>query len=177
MPASKILHARKIVLTTGQEGMGDWTVPEPLRQLPSSRCAHTAHPIDFAGLRAKQVAVIGAGAPRPSTMPRSCMEAGAAEVHLFAAGAEIQVIQPYRWLTFRGFLRHFSDLDDAWRWRFMSAILEMREGFPQATYDRCARHNNFHLHEGAPIEAARVMDSGVEFCRRRQRAPASRPIS
>jgi hypothetical protein len=62
----------------------------------------------------------------------TALEAGAAAVHLFCRSAEIQVIQPYRWLTFRGFLRQFSDLDDGWRWRFMRAILEMREGFPQA---------------------------------------------
>jgi hypothetical protein len=84
-------------------------------------------------------------------------------VHLFCRRAEIQVIQPYRWLTFRGFLRHFCDLDDAWRWRFMRAVLEMREGFPQATYDRCAGHPNFHLQEGAPIDAARETDRGVEL--------------
>jgi FAD-dependent urate hydroxylase len=45
----------------------------------------------------------------------------------------------------------------------MRAILEMREGFPQATYDRCARHANFWLHEGAPVEAARKVGSTVEL--------------
>jgi cation diffusion facilitator CzcD-associated flavoprotein CzcO len=153
------IFARKIVLATGQEGMGDWTIPEPLRHLPSSLCAHAAQPIDFAGLRGKQVAVIGAGASAFDNAA-AALEAGAAEVHLFCRRAEIQVIQPYRWLTFRGFLRHFCDLEDAWRWRFMRAILEMREGFPQATYDRCARHANFHLHEGAPIEAAKEAGLG-----------------
>jgi hypothetical protein len=39
----------------------------------------------------------------------------------------------------------------------------MREGFPQATYDRCARHANFHLHEGAAVEAARETERGVEL--------------
>jgi cation diffusion facilitator CzcD-associated flavoprotein CzcO len=157
-----IVFARKIVLATGQEGMGDWTIPEPLRHLPSSLCAHTAQPIDFASLRGKPVAVIGAGASAFDNAA-TALEAGAAEVHLFCRRAEIQVIQPYRWLTFRGFLRHFCDLDDAWRWRFMRAILEMREGFPQATYDRCARHANFHRHDGAPIEAARKTGCGVEL--------------
>jgi cation diffusion facilitator CzcD-associated flavoprotein CzcO len=156
------LFARKIVLATGQEGMGDWIVPEPLRDLPSSRCVHTAQPIDFAGLRGKQVAVIGAGASAFDNAA-AALEAGAAEVHLFCRRAEIQVIQPYRWLTFRGFLRHFCDLDDAWRWRFMRAVLEMREGFPQATYDRCARHANFCLHEGAAVEAAGEAGRGVEL--------------
>jgi len=158
----EIIHARKIVLATGQEGMGDWTIPEPLRHLPSSLCAHAAQPIDFDHLRGKQVAVIGAGASAFDNAA-TALEAGAAEVHLFCRRAEIQVIQPYRWLTFRGFLRHFCDLDDAWRWRFMRAVLEMREGFPQATYDRCARHANFHRHDGAPIEAARETGRGVEL--------------
>jgi cation diffusion facilitator CzcD-associated flavoprotein CzcO len=158
----EILYARKIVLATGQEGMGDWIIPEPLCHLPPSLCVHTAQPIDFAGLRGKQVAVIGAGASAFDNAA-AALEAGAAAVHLFCRRAEIQVIQPYRWLTFRGFLRHFCDLDDAWRWRFMRAILEMREGFPQATYDRCARHKNFYLHEGAPIEAASATAHGVEL--------------
>jgi FAD-dependent urate hydroxylase len=158
----EVLYARKVVLTTGQEGMGDWTIPETLRHLPSSRCVHTGQPVDFAGLRGKQVAVIGAGASAFDNAA-AALEAGAAEVHLFCRRAEIQVIQPYRWLTFRGFLRHFSDLDDAWRWRFMRAILEMREGFPQATYDRCARHKKFHLYDGAPIEDARETGRGVEL--------------
>lgn len=156
------LYARKIVLATGQEGMGDWTVPEPLRHLPPSRCAHAAQHIDFASLRGKRVAVIGAGASAFDNAAVA-LETGAAEVNLFCRRAEIQVIQPYRWLTFRGFLRHFSDLDDAWRWRFMRAILEMREGFPQATYDRCARHPHFQLQEGAPVDAARETPDGIEL--------------
>jgi cation diffusion facilitator CzcD-associated flavoprotein CzcO len=106
--------------------------------------------------------VIGAGA---SAFDNAAMalEAGAAEVHLLCRRAEIQVIQPYRWLTFRGFLRHFCDLDDVWRWRFMRAILELREGFPQATYDRCARFSNFHLHQGSPVEAAREKGEKIEL--------------
>jgi cation diffusion facilitator CzcD-associated flavoprotein CzcO len=154
------VFARKIVLATGQEGMGDWTIPEVLRDLPSSLCVHAAQPIDFARLHGKKVAVIGAGASAFDNAA-TALEQGAAEVHLFCRRAEVQLIQPYRWLTFRGFLRHLCDLDDAWRWRFMRAVLEMREGFPQATYDRCARHANFRLLEGAPIEAATATDRTV----------------
>lgn len=156
------LHARKIVLATGQEGMGDWMIPEPLRDLPSHAVATVADDIDFDMLRGKRVAVIGAGASAFDNAA-TALEAGAAEVHLLCRRERIQLIQPYRWLTFRGFLRHLSDLDDAWRWRFMRKILEMREGFPQPTYDRCARHANFTLHEGAPVEAARQTDGGVEL--------------
>jgi FAD-dependent urate hydroxylase len=153
-------HARKIVLATGQEGMGDWNIPEPLKHLPASRCVHCAASIDFDALRGKRVAVIGAGA---SAFDNAAMalEAGASAVHLLCRRAKIQLVQPYRWLTFRGFLRHFSELDDAWRWRFMRAILDLREGFPQATWDRCARHTRFRLAEGAPVVSAHETADGI----------------
>jgi len=156
------LYARKIVLTTGQEAMGNWTIPEPLRHLPATRVARASDPVDFEALRGAKVAVIGAGATAFDNAA-TALEAGAAEVRLLCRRAEIQLVQPYLWLTFRGFLRHFGDLDDAWRWRFMRAILDMREGFPQATYDRCARFANFHLHEGSPVEAADEVDNTVEL--------------
>ena len=159
---TETLHARKIVLATGQEAMGSWVIPEPLRHLPTARIARCSDDIDFAALAGRTVAVIGAGATAFDNAAMA-LEAGAAEVHLFCRRAEIQVIQPYRWLTFRGFLRHFCDLDDQWRWRFMRAILELREGFPQATYDRCARFANFHLHENSPIETAQETSDGVEL--------------
>jgi len=109
------------VLATGQEGMGDWSIPQSLKTLSVSRCVHCAASIDFGALRGKRVAVIGVGA---SAFDNAAMalEAGASAVHLFCRRAEIQLVQPYRWLTFRGFMRHFSELDDAWRWRFMRAI-------------------------------------------------------
>ena len=152
---TQVLLTRKVVLATGQEGMGDWTLPEPLASLPAMHRAHVAEAIDFAALKGKRVAVVGAGASAFDNAA-TALEAGAREVHLLCRRSEAQVIQPYRWLTFRGFLRHLGDLDDSWRWRFMNRILSMREGFPQATYDRCADHAAFRLHLGTPVEAARM---------------------
>ena len=159
---TKTLYARKIVLATGQEAMGNWTIPEPLRHLPSHLVARASDPIDFTALAGRTVAVIGAGATAFDNAA-AALEAGAAEVHLLCRRVKIQVIQPYRWLTFRGFLRHFCDLDDVWRWRFMRAILELREGFPQATYDRCAKFSNFHLHEGSPVDSAQEVGDGIQL--------------
>jgi cation diffusion facilitator CzcD-associated flavoprotein CzcO len=160
--ATNILYARKIALATGQEAMGNWSIPEPLRHLPAKLVARASDPIDFAALAGRTVAVIGAGATAFDNAA-TALEACAAEVHLLCRRAKIQVIQPYRWLTFRGFLRHFCDLDDVWRWRFMRAILELREGFPQATWDRCARFSNFHLHEGSPVEAAHEVGDLIQL--------------
>jgi cation diffusion facilitator CzcD-associated flavoprotein CzcO len=151
---NSIRYARKIVLATGQDGGGVWWMPEIIRALPEQFRAHAADAIDFAALKGKRVAVLGAGA---SALDNAAMalEAGAS-VDLFCRRLEPQVVQPFRWLTFAGFLRHLSDLDDAWRWRFMRHILTVREGFPQPTWDRCARHANFRLVTGAPWDNTQV---------------------
>jgi len=156
-----VRHARKVVLATGQDGCGQWWMPPFASALPPERRAHTADPIDFAALRGRRVAVLGAGA---SAMDNAAMalEAGA-EVTVFCRRAEPQLVQPYRWLTFAGFLRHLSDLPDEWRWRFMRRVLGLREGFPQPTYDRCARHPGFRLLAGAGITGARMGVDGIEL--------------
>ena len=160
--ARTTLYARKVVLATGQEGTGEWWMPQFVAALPRELRAHAADPIAFESLRGKIVAVLGAGASAFDNAAVA-LEHGAAEVHLFCRRLRPQVVQPYRWLTFAGFLRHLSDLDDAWRWRFMSTILGMREGFPQETYDRCAGHANFKLHTDAAWLAARVSGQRVEL--------------
>jgi cation diffusion facilitator CzcD-associated flavoprotein CzcO len=113
-------------------------------------------------LRGKIVAVLGAGASALDNAAVA-LEHGARAVYVFCRRMTPQLVQPYRWLTFAGFLRHLSDLDDAWRWRFMSTVLGLREGFPQDTYDRCARHPNFHVYIGAPWLSARAIGNELEL--------------
>lgn len=153
----RTVFARKVVLATGQDSTGRWWMPDVVEALPTALRAHTADAVDFAGLKGKVVAVLGAGASAFDNAAEA-LEAGAASVHLFCRRLEPQVIQPYRWITFRGFMKHLADLDDAWRWRFMNRVMGLREGFPQATYDRCASHLNFVLHTGAPWTGARAED-------------------
>jgi len=45
----------------------------------------------------------------------------------------------------------------------MSKIMGMREGFPQETYDRCAKHPNFQLHAGAECRGAMVIDATLRL--------------
>jgi cation diffusion facilitator CzcD-associated flavoprotein CzcO len=158
----RVLYARKIVLATGQESTGRWWMPEFIEALPASMRAHTCEDIDFERLAGKVVAVLGAGASAFDNAA-TALEHGAREVHLLCRRFEPQVVQPYRWLTFAGFLRNLSDLDDVWRWRFMSKIMGMREGFPQETYDRCAKHPNFQLHVGAECRGAMVIDATLRL--------------
>jgi cation diffusion facilitator CzcD-associated flavoprotein CzcO len=138
--------ARKVVLATGQEDAGRWWMPDFIAALPLER-------------RGKIVAVLGAGASAFDNAA-TALEHGAAEVHLFCQRAEPQLVQPYRWLTFSGFLQSLHEMPDEWRWRFMSHVLGLREAFPQDTWDRAARFPNFRMHLGRPWTGARTEADG-----------------
>ncbi|PZW48737.1 cation diffusion facilitator CzcD-associated flavoprotein CzcO [Humitalea rosea] len=157
-----VLRARKVILATGQEGAGRWWMPEFVEALPKPLRSHAVEDIDFAALRDRTVAVLGAGASAFDNAA-TALEAGAAEVHLFCRRAEPMVIQPYRWLTFAGFLRHMHEMEDAWRWRFMAKILGLREGFPADTYARVLKFPNFFMHVGRPWTGAREVAGRVEL--------------
>lgn len=155
-----LMHARKVVLATGQEGVGAPYLPDFVEALPKHLRAHAWEEIDFTALRGRRVAVLGAGASAFDNAA-TALEAGAASVDLFCRRAEPMIIQPYRWLTFAGFLRHIGEMPDSWRWRFMSHILGLREGFPADTYARVTRHPTFTMHTGRPWTGARAVDGGV----------------
>jgi cation diffusion facilitator CzcD-associated flavoprotein CzcO len=156
----RAVYTRKVVLATGQESMGRWGYPRGVEELPTKHRARATDPIDFGALKGKDVVVIGAGASAFDNAA-CALEAGAASVRLLCRRLEPQVVQPYRWLTFRGFIRHFSDLSDSWRWRFMDYILGLREGFTQQTYDRCMIHRSFEVVSNASIRNAQMIGDKV----------------
>jgi cation diffusion facilitator CzcD-associated flavoprotein CzcO len=151
--------ARKVVLATGQEDAGRWWMPDFVAALPAAQRAHSADAIDFAALRGKVVAVLGAGASAFDNAA-TALEHGAAEVHLFCRRAEPQLVQPYRWLTFSGFLQHLHEVPDEWRWRFMAHVLGLREAFPQDTWNRAARFPGFRMHTGRGWTGAALTPEG-----------------
>ena len=150
--ATQTLFARNVVLATGLEGSGRWIVPSMIEHaLPRERYAHTSEAIDFAALASRRIGVIGAGA---SAFDNAAMalEHGAAAVDLFCRRPKLPVVNPNRWIEFNGFLRHFADLDDAARWRFIKFIFDMNQPPPQDAFDRCARFDNFLLRLASPIQ-------------------------
>lgn len=157
---TRSFDARKIVLAMGIEKSGRWWMPEHVAALPPRFRAHAADTIDFAGLRGKRIAVLGAGASAFDNAA-TALESGASEVRLFCRRDELQRVQPYKAISFPGFLRHFHALDDATRWRFMVHLLDLREALPLETWNRVTRHANFHLHTSSPWEHVAVEGDAV----------------
>jgi cation diffusion facilitator CzcD-associated flavoprotein CzcO len=152
--------ARKVVLAHGIEASGRWWMPDFLEHLPRHLRSHSGDAIDFAGLRGKHVAVVGAGASAFDNAA-TALEAGAATVTLCCRRARLQRVQPYKQISFNGFFRHFRELDDAARWRFMNHLLSMREALPKETWERCTQHANFRVEEGRPWTDARAEGDAV----------------
>jgi cation diffusion facilitator CzcD-associated flavoprotein CzcO len=155
------LHARRLVLATGHDGTGDWWMPDYLAALPSHLRAKGADPIDFASLKGKRVAVLGVGATAGDNA--ICALEHGAEVHMFCRRPTHRRQQVYRWCITAGFLRHFGDLDDAWRWRFMHYILNIRMGMPPDTWKRASGDANFTLHTGSDWQGAAPAGQGVRI--------------
>lgn len=154
--------ARHVVLANGIESPGAWWMPDFVRDLPEAMRDHACGPVDFARLAGKVVAVLGQGASAFDNAA-TALEAGAAEVHVFFRRAEMQRVQPYKQISYGGFLRHMRDLPDAVRWRFLRHLLTLREAFPAETYERVMRHSNATLHPGSGWTAARAVDGRVRI--------------
>jgi cation diffusion facilitator CzcD-associated flavoprotein CzcO len=157
-----LVFARRVVLATGIEGSGQWHVPAMIRALPRHLYAHTREDIDFEALRGKRVAVLGAGASSFDNAS-TALERGASEVRLFFRRSELVQVNAYRWAEFVGFLRHFGDLPDDQKWRFIRQILRMGQLPPADTYRRATQRPGFHLHPGTGWSSLEVRGDTVRI--------------
>ena len=135
LSTGEVLAARKLVLATGQDGTGEWWMPDFVRALPADRRAHTC---EIDRLRARCAGgpwPCWAPAPRPwtmppwrsSTAPRCICSAAAPSRRWCSAIAGSPSPVP---------ASHIGEMPDEWRWRVMGNIMRAREGFPADTYKR-----------------------------------------
>jgi FAD-dependent urate hydroxylase len=141
---------RKLVLATGFAGGGGPYVPSVVSDgLPRTLYAHTAEAIDFAALRGKRIAVLGA-ASSAFDAAATALEGGAAEVHLFCRHPDLSRGTRMKNFGYPAAAEHFHALSDAERWRIMR-VYRARGSFPPpATVRRATRFPNFRLHLNAP---------------------------
>jgi cation diffusion facilitator CzcD-associated flavoprotein CzcO len=152
---------RKVVFATGVEGSGAWQVPEMIQEsLPRDRYSQVAEEIDFGRLAGARIGVLGGGASAYDNAA-TALEQGARSVDLFFRRPRLHRVNPHKWTEFAGFLDHFRDLPDEWRWRFMVRILPMNEPPPPETFRRAISQPRFHLHLGAPWQQVAFEDDAV----------------
>lgn len=154
--------ARKIILANGVAGNGGAHVVAPLASLPASHHAHTAEAIDFARLAGRRIAVVG-GAASAFDAAAAALEAGAAVVHQFVRRDRIAALPVIRQRSYPGAYDNYPHLPDAVRWR--QALRYRRTGStpPPDAIARAVAWDNFHLHLGTPVAAARIADGSVQL--------------
>ncbi|MDQ0390493.1 NAD(P)-binding domain-containing protein [Labrys monachus] len=153
--------ARKVVLATGIEGMGDWYVPPFVREkLPSDRWTLCTDDVDSLDWQGRKIAVLGAGA---TAWDRAAdlLELGAASVTIYMRRRQILVSNAFRYLEKAGYLRHYLSMSDADKWRWIQTIFTFGQPPTQDGVDRCAAFDNFRLHAGATWTDVETRPEGI----------------
>ena len=144
------VHARKVVLAMGREGSGAVRWPQFATFDPAKRAPgafHSADEIDFNQFKNRTIGILGAGASAFDNAAEA-LEAGAAQVVLFARRPILPQVNKSKWTAFPGFLHGYASLDDARRWRFYTYIFSEQVPPPYESVLRCERHPGFSIRFG-----------------------------
>ena len=128
--------------------------------LPTTLYAHTDAAIDFAALRGKHVAVIGAAASAFDAAGVA-LEAGAASVRLFARRPSIAAVPITRSRGYPGAYDNYHALPDAIRWEQARRFRRWGSTPTTDAIERTVAFADFHLHLAAPVQSVRVEDGRV----------------
>ncbi|MBO1073406.1 FAD-dependent oxidoreductase [Roseomonas marmotae] len=155
------LHTRRLVLASGRGGTGGVSLPAGVDPaLGPDRMAHTNAGIDFAALRGRHVAVIGAG-PSSWDNASTALEAGAARVDMYVRRRVLPQINKGRGSAHPGFFEGWADLPPEEKWRILAYMHDLQAPPPHESIHRAMRHPNFRIHLGTPLRAARPAPEGV----------------
>lgn len=148
--AEKTYHARFVVLATGHDGAGQWTVPTFISEtLPTSRYDHSNGPIDFAALKGRRIGVLGHGASAFDAAA-AALEAGAVRVDLCFRRTKMPLVNPHRHIETAGMLLHFPDLPDATRWAVARHFQIHDQPPADSGFFAATAYPGFHMHAGSP---------------------------
>lgn len=147
--------ARHVVLATGRDGLGGPYVPAIAGNLPRERWAHSSDENDYAALRGKRVAVVGAGASAMDSAG-TALEAGAARVDLLIRRRDIPRINRGKGMGHPGSVAGYRYLPDEWKWRINGYIAREQVPPPRASVLRVSRHPNAFFRQGTALRSARM---------------------
>ena len=147
---SRQFLARHVVLATGRDGLGGAYIPPLADGIDRRFWAHSADAIDFAELRGKRVAVVGAGASAMDNAAEAA-EAGASRLDLFIRRADIPRVNKFTGIGSQGVVHGFAGLSDEWKWRFLDYTLKSQTPPPRHSVLRVSAHPHAYFHLASPI--------------------------
>lgn len=155
--------ARKVVLATGIEGMGDWFIPDFVREnLPQSAYTLCTDDVDSLAWRGQRIALLGAGATGWDRAA-DLLELGAKSVTMYMRREKVLTANAFRYLEKAGYLRHFATMPDDMKWRWIQTVFTYGQPPTQDGVNRCAHFAGFSLRPGATWIGAELTGEGIRI--------------
>jgi cation diffusion facilitator CzcD-associated flavoprotein CzcO len=150
---TRTLHARRVVLATGIDGLGGPAVPAVVAALRRKFWAHSSDVIDMAALAGRRVGVVGAGASAMDNAA-SALEAGAASVDLLIRRAEMPRVDKFTGIGSKGMAHGYLGLPREDKWALFRIANAAQLPAPRSSVLRVSRHPHARFHFASPILAA-----------------------
>ncbi|MFT9441308.1 MAG: NAD(P)/FAD-dependent oxidoreductase [Acetobacter papayae] len=154
------LTARRVVIATGIDGLGQPALPPVASKMPTKFYAHSSDMVNFEALQGKRVGVVGAGASAMDNAA-TALEAGASRVDLFVRRAHLPDIDKFSGISNEGLIVGYVSLPDEIKWKIMRSGYEFPVPAPRDSVLRVFRHANAHMRLDSPIVDAREHADGL----------------
>lgn len=146
----KPLRARRVVLATGLDGLGEPFAPAVAHGIDRRFWAHSADEIDMPALAGKRVGVVGAGASAMDNAA-AALEAGAASVDILIRRAKMPLVDKFSGVGSRGSAHGFEALPLQTKWHVFRMGQAAQLPAPRHSVLRVSRHANARFHLASPI--------------------------
>ncbi|WP_326533063.1 NAD(P)/FAD-dependent oxidoreductase [Pseudorhodoferax sp.] len=153
--------ARRVVVATGRDGLGGPALPAFLHGVPRALWAHSSDANDYALLRGKRVAVVGAGSSAMDSAA-TALEMGAASVDLLIRRADLPRVNKSKGSIVAGLTHGHHELPDADKWRLRQYINATQVPPPRGSTQRVSRHPNVRFLLGCPVQGVQVHGDGLQ---------------
>jgi cation diffusion facilitator CzcD-associated flavoprotein CzcO len=148
--ATETVLARRVIVATGIDALGQPALPAIAHQIPAEKRAHSSDLIDVQSLAGKRVAVVGAAASAMDNAA-AALEAGAERVDIFIRRATMPRVDKFSGVGSRGMTYGYLGLPDETKWRYMAEGERFQLPAPRHSVLRVSRHENAHFHFSSPI--------------------------
>ncbi|WP_342364338.1 NAD(P)/FAD-dependent oxidoreductase [Terrarubrum flagellatum] len=157
----ELLLARRVVLATGLDGLGEPVAPRVAHTVDRRFWAHSSDDIDFAVLRGKRIGVIGAGASAMDNAA-TALEAGAASVDMLIRRKEMPRVDKFSGVGSRGMAHGFLGLPPDVKWDVFRMGQKAQLPAPRHSVQRVSQHPNARFHFGSPILSLQERDGALD---------------
>lgn len=155
----RTVRSRLVVLATGMDGGGAWTVPAFIADaLPRERWNHSSDIFNAEALRGRDVGILGAGAAA-FDVAVAALEAGARSVAMFMRRPRLPMIDAAREIETAGQLNHGHELSDATKWGLARFMTGLSQSPAEHHFLKALSFPSFTMHLGSPWESV-AMDEG-----------------